>query len=108
KACSTHGEIIQVTRWANEFRPRCGLTVTTIKRKKKAVPRLWNGLLAKSSGEEGNSYIEGGAGLPLALGCCGAAPVVFVIRRTLTRRFAARPSRVLFSSTGLSLPSPTM
>ena len=49
-------------------------------------------------------YIEGGAGF--ALGCCGAAPVVFVIRRTFTRRLAARPSRVLFSSTGLSLPSP--
>src|SRR5438876_2170563 len=49
-------------------------------------------------------YIEGGAGF--ALGCCGVAPVVFVIRRTFTRRLAARPSRVLFSSTGLSLPSP--
>src|SRR5437763_3449745 len=73
---------------------------------KKAVPRLWNGLLAKSSGEEGKLvYIDGGAGLAL---CCCVPPAVFVINRTFTRRFAARPSRVLFSSTGLSLPNPTI
>src|SRR5580693_9505526 len=54
-------------------------------------------------------YKDGGAGFVLAAGCCaGVEPsTVLVIRRTSTRRFFARPSLVLLSSTGLSLPSPT-
>src|SRR3954463_15390904 len=45
--------------------------------------------------------------------CCGALAVcaafssaMFVIRRTSTRRFSARPLAVLFGSAGLSSPSP--
>jgi len=49
------------------------------------------------------NHIDGGA--ELAAGCCWPS-VVFVIRRMSTRRLAARPSRVLLSSTGLSLPKP--
>src|SRR5712692_5095003 len=68
-------------------------------------------VLAKSSGEEGEKlvYMDGGAGLFSADGCCAGvvSPVVFVIKWTSTRRFLARPSLVLFDSTGLSLPSPT-
>ncbi len=48
-------------------------------------------------------HIDGGA--ELAAGCCWPS-AVFVIRRMSTRRLAARPSRVLLSSTGLSLPKP--
>ena len=67
-------------------------------------------VLAKSSGEEGKlGYMLGGFCV-LAVGVAGwaGAPsaVVFVIRRTSTRRFLARPSAVLFVSAGLSLPRP--
>src|SRR5438876_6725589 len=54
-------------------------------------------------------YIDGGAVGLAAVGCCCAGAVVspvLVINRTSTRRFLARPSRVLLLSTGLSLPSP--
>jgi hypothetical protein len=67
-------------------------------------------VLAKSSGEEGKfDYMLGGVCvLALGAGCAGVAlsPVVLVIKRTSTRRFLARPSEVLFDSTGLSLPRP--
>jgi hypothetical protein len=56
-----------------------------------------------------NVYIDGGAVGLAAVGCCCAGAVaspVLVINRTSTRRFLARPSRVLLLSTGLSLPSP--
>src|SRR5205814_10207442 len=54
-------------------------------------------------------YIDGGAVGLAALGCCAGAVAspVLVIKRTSTRRFLARPSRVLLLSTGLSFPSPT-
>jgi hypothetical protein len=55
-------------------------------------------------------YRDGGAGFVVAAGACcpGVAPSTeLVIRRISTRRFLARPSLVLLSSTGLSLPSPT-
>src|SRR5439155_12967596 len=66
-------------------------------------------VLAKSSGEEGKLvYIDGGFAVFAADGCCaGVSPWVFVIRRTSTRRFLARPCAVLLLSTGLSLPNPT-
>ena len=67
-------------------------------------------VLAKSSGEEGKLvYMLGGAVAVGDVCCAGAAlspPVVFVIKRTSTRRFFARPSEVLLESTGLSLPKP--
>src|SRR5579864_43857 len=53
-------------------------------------------------------YMDGGVVLAVGLGvvgvCAGApcSPVVLVIKCTSTRRFLARPSRVLFESTGLS------
>jgi hypothetical protein len=58
---------------------------------------------------ENSFYMLGG--VVLAVGVCPGAgvalsPVVFVIRRTSTRRFFARPSEVLLESTGLSLPNP--
>src|SRR5579863_1791832 len=63
-------------------------------------------VLAKSSGEEGKLvYKDGPVGCPVAE-VAGALPEVLVINRTSTRRFLARPSRVLFESTGLSLPRP--
>jgi hypothetical protein len=52
-------------------------------------------------------YIEGGAPVPpVGAAGGGAAPVVLVMSRMSTRRLAARPSRVLFGSAGLSLPNP--
>src|SRR6266550_4061757 len=54
-------------------------------------------------------YIDSGAvGLAAVGSCCVGAveSPVLVINRTSTRRFLARPSRVLLLSTGLSLPSP--
>jgi len=75
--------------------------------------------LAKSSGEEGKTlpddcspeltadYIEGGGVAPAVEPPVAPWPsIVFVISLMLTRRLAARPSRVLFSSTGLSFPRP--
>jgi hypothetical protein len=53
-----------------------------------------------------NCYIDGGAD-PVADPFVVPWPsIVFVISLMLTRRLAARPSRVLFSSTGLSFPRP--
>jgi hypothetical protein len=52
-------------------------------------------------------YMEEGLLCPVAVGVAGVvSPTVLVIRRTSTRRLSARPSRVLFDSTGLSLPRP--
>src|SRR6185437_2330642 len=48
------------------------------------------------------NYMDGAP--PAAAG--DAPAMVLVIRRTSTRRLAARPSRVLFGSAGLSLPNP--
>src|SRR5262249_15296223 len=56
---------------------------------------------------EHKTYIDGGAepvGEPVAGWPCPSA--VLVMSRISTRRFAARPSRVLLSSAGLSLPRP--
>ena len=56
-----------------------------------------------------NYYIDEGLFCPVVAGAavgCVVSPTVFVIRRTSTRRLSARPSRVLFDSTGLSLPRP--
>src|SRR5580700_8919582 len=84
--------------------------------KKSGRPQLGRPSLAKSSGEEGKTcaykdraYNDGFAlGVGVVLGACaGVAPSpVLVIRRISTRRFLARPSRVLLLSTGLSLPNP--
>src|SRR5208282_496184 len=59
------------------------------------------------------TYKDGGVafavGVGVVLGACAGVVVpapVLVIRRISTRRFLARPSRVLLVSTGLSLPSP--
>ena len=68
---------------------------------------------SKTSGEEGEvkSYRDGGVELAVPLCVLGVwagvfpAPVL-VISRMSTRRFFARPSAVLFDSTGLSLPRP--
>ncbi len=60
---------------------------------KKRPLHCWSGMLAKSSGEEGNHYIEGDV---FAAGCC-CALALFDISFISTRRFAARPSRVLLS-----------
>ncbi len=83
---------------------------TICQQKKGAALLSQNGPWRSPPGRRENSYIEGGAGFAVALGAaagaCGFSPAVFVMRRTLTRRFAARPSRVLLSSTGLSLPNP--
>src|SRR5580704_9304279 len=79
--------------------------------KNQAAPWGWGGLRWRSppGRRENSRYKDGGAGFVLAAGCCaGVEPsTVLVIRRTSTRRFFARPSLVLLSSTGLSLPSPT-
>ena len=49
-----------------------------------------------------------GAGVVFAGASVGvvAPAAVLVIKRTSTRRFLARPSAVLFDSTGLYLPNP--
>jgi hypothetical protein len=52
-------------------------------------------------------YIDDGLFCPAVVGVVGVvSPTVLVIKRTSTRRLSARPSLVLFDSTGLSLPSP--
>ena len=63
-------------------------------------------MLAKSSGEEGKPVYSDGPDGWLVADVGVADAVVLVISRTSTRRFLARPSLVLFESTGLSLPSP--
>ena len=79
--------------------------------KNQAAPWGRSGLCWRSPpGRRGKHYIDGGVVEPVvAPGCAGVAlsPCVFVISLTSTRRFFARPSEVLFESTGLSLPSPT-
>src|SRR5579872_625101 len=51
-------------------------------------------------------YIDGLFWPVVAGGAWVSLPVVFVIRRTSTRRLSARPVEVLLDSTGLSLPRP--
>jgi hypothetical protein len=63
-------------------------------------------VLAKSSGEEDELVYNDGPDDWVAADAAGAVAVVLVMSRTSTRRFLARPSLVLFESTGLSLPSP--
>ena len=59
----------------------------------------------QGKGESASRYCWAVAGA--ALGVCACwAPTTFVIRRTSTRRFSARPSAVLFLAAGLSLPRP--
>src|SRR2546422_7191639 len=74
--------------------------------KKQADPPEWNGLVGEVLRGGGKLYMDGGAD-GFAGACAGlCSPVVLVIKRTSTRRFLARPSDVLFDSTGLSLPKP--
>src|SRR5436305_3607449 len=77
-----------------------------IRSQKKAAPRGDAEQRVECNQEK--LYIDGGGGAGAAAGCCAGVELsaVLVISRTSTRRFLARPSRVLFESTGLSLPSP--
>jgi hypothetical protein len=56
--------------------------------------------------DEGLGLATGGVVLGVWAGVVVAPAPVLVMRRMSTRRFLARPSLVLFDSTGLSLPSP--
>jgi hypothetical protein len=90
----------------DEQKPNRGL-------KKVRPPTEWGDLVWQSPpGRRGNLFYKDG-GFALAVGVwslgafAGVVPSpVLVIRRISTRRFLARPSRVLLVSTGLSLPSP--
>ena len=69
-----------------------------------------SGLVGEVLRGEGKSftYIDDGLFCPVVAGVVGwvVSPTVLVMRRTSTRRLSARPSLVLFVSSGLSLPNP--
>ena len=100
--------------WRSRWGSRRELVFTRVPGKKSGRPHVGRPGLAKSSGEEGKlkPYSDGGFALADGLEVAGACWVgvvpapVLVIRRISTRRFLARPSAVLFVSTGLSLPRP--
>src|SRR5437879_5304334 len=97
-----HTNILLEDRWNREIlRTKAGANhIGKIKGRQKS-----GGLCLRKCPGGGETYLLGlGAVLCAELGV--SAPRTFVIRRTSTRRFLARPSAVLLSAAYLSLPIP--
>src|ERR1700690_1833200 len=88
--------------------PMCPLWLKPLSFQQKIRPLrgMEQPVLAKSSGEEGKLVYRDGPDGAFVAAAGVADAVVLVIRRTSTRRFLARPSLVLFDSTGLSFARP--